>query len=51
MQASVKKLLDDTTLEIFRKAVQEDGLVPVAKGVRPEAPRESYRAPAGRRKQ
>ena len=51
MQASVKKLLDDTTLEIFRKAVQDDGLVPVAKGVRPEAPRESYRAPAGRRKQ
>jgi len=51
MQASVKKLLDDTTLEIFRKAVQEDGLIPVAKGVCPDAARESYRAPAGRRKQ
>ncbi|MDI9403229.1 MAG: Rrf2 family transcriptional regulator [Limnohabitans sp.] len=50
MQSAVRKLLDETNLEIFRKAVQEDGLIPVAKGIRPDAPRESYRAPASRRK-
>lgn len=49
MQAAVRQLLDETTLEIFRKAVQEDGLQPVARGVRPDAPRETYRAPHSRR--
>ena len=44
MQVSVQKLLNETTFEIFRKAVQEDGLKPVAKGVRVENARESFRA-------
>ncbi|MFZ9882197.1 MAG: RrF2 family transcriptional regulator [Phycisphaerales bacterium] len=49
MQAAVRKLLDDTSFDIFRKAVQEGGLKPVARGVRPEAPRETFRAPLPRR--
>ena len=49
MQGAVRQLLDETTLEIFRKAVQEDGLKPVARGVRPDAARETYRAPHSRR--
>jgi len=49
MQGAVRQLLDETTLEIFRKAVQEDGLKPVARGVRSDAPRETYRAPHSRR--
>ncbi len=44
MQVSVQRLLNETTFEIFRKAVQEEGLQPVAKGVRVESPRESFRA-------
>jgi hypothetical protein len=39
-----------TNLEIFRKAVQEDGLKPVPKGTRPDATRETYRAPHSRKK-
>jgi Rrf2 family protein len=50
MEASVRKLLDETSFEIFRKAVQEDGLQPVPKGVRSETLRESYRAAQSRRK-
>jgi hypothetical protein len=50
MQGAIRKLLEETTFEIFRKAVQEDGLVPVAKGVRPDAARDTYRAPHPRRK-
>ncbi len=49
MQASVRRLLDDTTFEIFRKAVQEDGLRPVPRGTTPDAPRETYRAGFPRR--
>lgn len=49
MQNSVCDLLDTTSLEIFRKAVQDDGLKPVARGVAPEAPRETYRAARPRR--
>ncbi len=44
MQASVRKLLTETTFETFRVAVQEEGLVPVAQGVRAPAARESFRA-------
>ena len=50
MQGAIRKLLEETTFEIFRKAVQEDGLQPVAKGVKPEQPRDTYRAPHPRRK-
>ena len=50
MHGAIRKLLEETTFEIFRKAVQEDGLVPVAKGVRPDAARDTYRAPHPRRK-
>jgi DNA-binding IscR family transcriptional regulator len=50
MQAAIRNLLEDTTFEIFRKAVQEDGLVPVPKGMQPESPRETYRAPHARKK-
>jgi DNA-binding IscR family transcriptional regulator len=50
MQGAIRKLLEETNFDIFRKAVQEDGLIPVAKGVRPEAPRETYRAPHARKK-
>ena len=50
MQAAIQRLLDETNFEIFRKAVQEEGLVPVPKGVKPEATRETYRAPHPRRK-
>jgi hypothetical protein len=50
MQGAVRQLLDDTNLEIFRKAVQEDGLKPVPKGTRPDAARETYRAPHSRKK-
>lgn len=51
MQESVRRLHEDTTLEIFRVAVQEQGLKPVAKGVRPEvAQRASYRASQPKRK-
>jgi Rrf2 family protein len=49
MQNSVCDLLDTTSLEIFRKAVQEDGLTPVARGVKPDAARETYRAARPRR--
>jgi Rrf2 family protein len=50
MQAAIRKLLEDTTFEIFRVSVQEEGLIPVAKGVRPELPRDTYRAAHPRRK-
>ena len=50
MQAAVRQLLDETSLEIFRKAVQEGGLKPVPKGTRPEVTRETYRAPHSRKK-
>ena len=51
LQESVRRLHEDTTLEIFRVAVQEQGLKPVAKGVRPEvSPRASYRASQPKRK-
>ena len=50
MQGAIRKLLEETTFKIFRKAVQEDGLQPVAKGVKPEQPRDTYRAPHPRRK-
>ena len=50
MQGAIRKLLEDTNFDIFRKAVQEDGLIPVSKGVKPEAPRETYRAPHARKK-
>ncbi|GDX12081.1 hypothetical protein LBMAG57_38530 [Verrucomicrobiota bacterium] len=50
MQGAIRKLLEETTFEIFRKAVQEDGLVPVAKGLRPDAARDTYCAPHPRRK-
>jgi hypothetical protein len=50
MQGAIRKLLEETSFDIFRKAVQEDGLQPVAKGVRPEQARETYRAPHPRRK-
>lgn len=49
MQASVRRLLDETTLEIFRKAVQEDGLKPVPRGTAPDHPRETFRAAQPRR--
>ena len=50
MQGTVRRILDDTTFEIFRKAVQDDGLQPVARGVRPERPRESFRASQPKRR-
>jgi len=50
MQGAIRKLLEDTTFEIFRKAVQEEGLQPVPKGTKPEVLRETYRAPHARRK-
>lgn len=50
MQGAIRKLLEDTTLEIFRVAVQEHGLQPVPKGTKPEVARETYRAPHARRK-
>ena len=43
-QRDIKTFLSGTTFEIFRKAVQEDGLVPVDKSVPAPAARESYRA-------
>ena len=49
MQATAQRMLIETTFELFRKAVQDDGLVPVAKGVEPPVPRETYRAPQSRR--
>ena len=50
MQGAVRQLLHDTSLEIFRKAVQDDGLKPVPKGTRPDVERETYRAPHSRKK-
>lgn len=50
MQGAIRRTLEETTFEIFRKAVQEDGLVPVAKGATPDSPRDTYRAPHPRRK-
>lgn len=49
MQATAQRMLIETTFELFRKAVQDDGLVPVAKGVEPTVARETYRAPQSRR--
>ncbi len=48
-QRDIRNFLTQTTFEVFRKAVQEDGLVPVDASVKPEAPRESYRAADRRR--
>lgn len=49
MQASVRRLLDETSFEIFRVAVQDEGLKPVPRGTPPEKPRETYRAGQPRR--
>ena len=51
MQGAIRKLLEETTFDIFRVAVQEQGLQPVPKGTKPEVARETYRAPHARRKQ
>lgn len=46
LQSLTKKLLRETSFEIFREAVQERGLRPVPAGTPPAVPeRESYRAP------
>jgi Rrf2 family protein len=46
LQALTKKLLRETSFEIFREAVQERGLRPAPAGAIPATPeRESYRAP------
>lgn len=46
LQGLTRKMLRETTFDIFREAVQERGLVPAAAGTIPEVPeRESYRAP------
>jgi Rrf2 family protein len=46
LQGLTRKLLRETTFEIFREAVQERGLVPAPAGSIPAVPeRESYRAP------
>lgn len=50
MQGAIQRLLEETTFEIFRKAVQEEGLVPVPRGTKPERDRETYRAPHPRKK-
>ena len=44
LRESLEKVLDDTTLEVFRVAFQELGMRPTPKGVRPTKKRESYRA-------
>ncbi len=49
-QREIRDFLRTTTFEIFRKAVQEDGLVPVDASAQPAGPRESYRASERRRK-
>jgi Rrf2 family protein len=48
-QRDIRGFLATTTFEIFRKAVQDDGLVPVDASVRPPGPRESYRASVRRK--
>jgi Rrf2 family protein len=50
MQRDIRVFLKDTTFEIFRSAVQDDGLVPVPQGTVAPAPRESYRAAERRKK-
>lgn len=46
LQTMTRKLLRETTFEIFRKAAQEDGLKPTSPDAVPTvAERESYRAP------
>lgn len=46
LQGLTRKLLRETTFDIFREAVQERGLVPTPTGAMPAVPeRESYRAP------
>lgn len=48
-QREIQSFLATTTFEIFRKAVQEDGLVPVDASVKPAVPRESFRASVKRK--
>jgi len=48
-QKDIRSFLSTTTFEIFRKAVQEDGLIPVDASAKPDGPRESFRASVKRR--
>jgi DNA-binding IscR family transcriptional regulator len=49
MQASVQKLLSETTFEVFRAAAQDQRLQPSQANGSEPPPRQSWRAPLKRR--